>query len=129
VSEGLVPFISLKFDGLLTRESRPCRISAGRRGRIFALDSTDWSNGLRYHNFDTRTYSEFNARNCDTQIGARRNFRVNVDADARTRFDHLTSTEWLMAMTLPSGALCRASPTVGSPTRAIKTSTWSDGAA
>ena len=58
VSEGLVPFISSKIDGLLSHESRPCRISAGRRGRIFALDSSDWSNGLRYHNFDTRPDTE-----------------------------------------------------------------------
>jgi hypothetical protein len=59
VSEGLVPFISSKIEGLLTHESRPCRISAGRRGRMFALDSLDWSIGLRYHNFDTRPDTEF----------------------------------------------------------------------
>jgi len=49
-----------KIEGLLTHESRPGRISAGRRGQIFDLDCSDWSNGLRYHNFDTRPDTEFN---------------------------------------------------------------------
>ena len=60
VSSGLVRFISLKMQDLLTQESRPGQISAGRRGRISDLDSSDWSNGLRYHNFNTSPDTEFN---------------------------------------------------------------------
>jgi hypothetical protein len=59
VSGRLVSLISSKLEGLLTQESRPGRISAGRRGRIFDLDCSDWSNGLRHHNFDTRSDTEF----------------------------------------------------------------------
>jgi len=59
VSGRHVALISSKIEGLSTQESRPGRISAGRRGRIFDLDCSDWSNGLRYHSFDTRPDTEF----------------------------------------------------------------------
>jgi hypothetical protein len=47
----LETLISLIIEGLITQESRPGRISAGRLGRIFALDCSDWSNGLRHGGF------------------------------------------------------------------------------
>ena len=50
---------SLETEGLFTQESRPVRISAGRRVRMFDLECSDWSNGLRYHNFDTISDTEF----------------------------------------------------------------------
>ena len=61
VSGRHVSLISSEIEGLLTQESRPGQISAGRRCRIFDLDCSDWSNGLRYHNFDNRSDTEFKA--------------------------------------------------------------------
>jgi hypothetical protein len=43
----------LDIEGLFTQGSRPGRISGESVGWTFALDCSDWSNGLRYHFFDT----------------------------------------------------------------------------
>jgi len=34
-------------------------ISAGQRGQILEMDSSDWSNGIRYHILDTSPDTEF----------------------------------------------------------------------
>ena len=49
----------LEIDGPFTQGSRPGRISGESVGRIFDLDSCDWSNGLQYHIFDIRLDTEF----------------------------------------------------------------------
>jgi len=46
-------------EGLSTQGLRPGRSSRDLVVGIFALNSSDWSNALRYHNFDTRTDTEF----------------------------------------------------------------------
>jgi len=51
-------------DILENRGSINSEIAAGRRGRIFDLDCSDWSKGLRYHNFDTRPDTEFIVVEC-----------------------------------------------------------------
>jgi len=43
----------LEIEGLITRGSRPGRASGESVGGIFEMDSSDWTNGLRYHTFDT----------------------------------------------------------------------------
>ena len=49
----------LDIEGLFTQESQPGRSFGDSVDGIFALDSFDWSNGLRYHNFDTRSDAAF----------------------------------------------------------------------
>jgi hypothetical protein len=49
----------LEIEGLFTQGSRPGRTLAESVGGIFAMDSSDWSNGIRYHIFDTRPDTEF----------------------------------------------------------------------
>ena len=46
----------LGIEGLFNQGLRPVR----RVGRwVFEMHSSDWSNGIRYHVFDTRSDSEF----------------------------------------------------------------------
>ena len=35
-------------------------------GGIFEMDSSDWSNGIRYHTFSTRPDTEFNLTVCSS---------------------------------------------------------------
>ena len=51
----------LEIGGLLTQGSRPGRTVGESVGGIFEMDSSDWSNGIRYHTFDTRPDTEFNS--------------------------------------------------------------------
>jgi len=53
----------LEIDGLFTQGSRPGRTSGESVGGIFEMDSSDWSNGIRYHTFDARPDTEFNSTN------------------------------------------------------------------
>ena len=62
VSVGLTGQVHLLgIEGLFTQESRRGRSSGYLVGGIFALDGSDWSNALRYHNFDTKPDTEFKA--------------------------------------------------------------------
>ena len=56
---GTSPSDLLEIEGLVTQGSRPGRSAGYLVGGIFALDGSDWSNGLRYHNFDTKPDTEF----------------------------------------------------------------------
>jgi len=58
VSASLVTLISSKIEGLFTQESRPGRSAGYLVGGMFALDGFDWSNGIRYHIFDTKPDTE-----------------------------------------------------------------------
>ena len=49
----------LIIEGLFTQGSRPGRTVGGSVGEVFEMDSSDWSNGIRYHIFDTRPDTEF----------------------------------------------------------------------
>jgi len=60
---GTSPFDLLEIEGLVTQGPRPGRSAGYLVGGIFALDGHDWSNGLRYHNFDTKPDTEFKSRN------------------------------------------------------------------
>jgi len=51
----------LKIEGLFTQGSRPDRTVGESVGGILELDSSDWSNGIRYHIIDTRPDTEFKA--------------------------------------------------------------------
>ena len=57
---GTSPSDLLEIEGPVTQGSRPGRSAGYLVGGIFALDGSDWSNGLRYYNFDTRPDTEFN---------------------------------------------------------------------
>jgi len=50
----------LETEGLFTQGWRPGRTVGESVGGIFEMDSSDWSNGIRYHTFDTRPDTEFN---------------------------------------------------------------------
>ena len=53
----------LETEGLVTQRSRVGQSAGYLVGGIFALnDGSDWSNGLRYQNFDTKPDTEFNRR-------------------------------------------------------------------
>jgi len=58
---GTSPSDLLKIEGLVTQGSRLGRSAGHLVGRIVALDGSDWSNGLRYHNFDTKPDTGFKA--------------------------------------------------------------------
>jgi len=49
----------LEIEGLFTQGWRPGRTVGESVGGIFEMDSSDWSNGIRYHTFDTRPNTEF----------------------------------------------------------------------
>ena len=49
----------LETEGLFTQGKRPGRTAGERVGGIFEMDRSDWSNGIRYHTFDTRPDAEF----------------------------------------------------------------------
>ena len=49
----------LEFGGLFTQGSRPGRTVGESVGGILEMDSSDWSNGIRHHVFDTRSDTEF----------------------------------------------------------------------
>ena len=48
----------LEIDGLFTQGWRPGRTVGDSVGGIFEADSSDWSNGIRYHIFGTRPDTE-----------------------------------------------------------------------
>ena len=49
----------LEIEGLFTQGWRPGRTVGESVGGIFEMDGSDWSNGIRYHTFDTRPDTEF----------------------------------------------------------------------
>jgi len=49
----------LEIEGLFTQGWRPGRTVGESVGGMFKMDSYDWSNGIRYHTFDTRPDTEF----------------------------------------------------------------------
>jgi hypothetical protein len=53
------PSYLLEIEGLLTQGSRPGRTFGESMSENFELDSSGWSNGIRYHIFDTRPDTEF----------------------------------------------------------------------
>jgi hypothetical protein len=53
----------LEIEGLFTQAWRPGRTVGESVGGICEMDSSDWSNGIRYHTFDTRPVTEFQAIN------------------------------------------------------------------
>jgi len=59
VGDTIVPD-PLETEGLLTQGLRGGRTVGEPVGGILELDSSDWSNGIRYHIFDTRPDSGFN---------------------------------------------------------------------
>ena len=59
---GTCPSYLLEIDGLLTQGWRPGRTFGESVGGILEMDSSDWSNGIRHHVFDTRPDTEFNDR-------------------------------------------------------------------
>jgi len=52
----------LEIDGLFTQGPRPGRTFGESVGGILEMDSSDWSNRIRYHTFDTRSDAEFEMR-------------------------------------------------------------------
>jgi len=52
----------LEIEGLFTHGSRPGRTVGESVGGIFQVDISDWSNGIRYHIFDTRPDIEFKGK-------------------------------------------------------------------
>jgi len=50
----------LEIEGLFTQGLRPGRTVGESVGGILEIDSSDWSNGIRYHIIDTRPDTEFN---------------------------------------------------------------------
>ena len=50
----------LEIEGLFTQGWRPGWTVGESVGGIFEVESSDWSNGIRYHTFDTRPDTEFN---------------------------------------------------------------------
>jgi hypothetical protein len=50
----------LEIQGLFTQGSRPGRTLGESVGGISEMESSDWSNGIRYHTFDARSNTEFN---------------------------------------------------------------------
>ena len=53
------PSYLLETEGLFTQGSRPGRTVGESVGGILEMYSSDWSNGIRYHVFDTRPDTEF----------------------------------------------------------------------
>jgi hypothetical protein len=49
----------LEIEGLFTQGSQPGRTIGESVGVILEMDSSDWSNGIRYHIIDTRPDTEF----------------------------------------------------------------------
>jgi hypothetical protein len=49
----------LEIKGLFTEGSQPGLTVSESVGGISKMDSSDWSNGIRYHIFDTRPDTEF----------------------------------------------------------------------
>jgi hypothetical protein len=56
---GTGPSDLLEIEGLLTQGLRPGRTDGQPVGGIFKTDSSDWSNGIRYHIFDTIPNTKF----------------------------------------------------------------------
>jgi len=54
------PVYLLEIEGLLTQRSRPGETFGESVGGILEMDSADWSNGIRYHSFDSGPDTEFN---------------------------------------------------------------------
>jgi hypothetical protein len=49
----------IEIEGPFTQESRPGRTFGESVGATLKMDNSDWSNGIRYHIFDTRSDTEF----------------------------------------------------------------------
>jgi hypothetical protein len=49
----------LEIEGLLTQGSRPGRTFGESVGEVIEMGSSDWSNGIRNHIFDTSSNTEF----------------------------------------------------------------------
>jgi hypothetical protein len=60
----------LGIEGLFTQGSRPSRTFGDSVGGLFEKDNSDWSNGQRYHNSNTRHDIEFKSKH-STDIAAR----------------------------------------------------------
>jgi len=58
VSEGLVPLISSKSRVCLLKDHGPVGLSMSRSVELSNW-TADWSNGIRYHVFDTRSDTKF----------------------------------------------------------------------
>jgi hypothetical protein len=56
----------LETEGLLSQPSRRSRTVGEPVGGILEMDSSDWSNGIRYHIFDTRPDTEFKVEGSGT---------------------------------------------------------------
>ena len=50
----------LEIEGLLTQGLRPGRTLGESVDGTSEMDSSGWSNGIRYHMFDTRPNTDFN---------------------------------------------------------------------
>jgi len=61
----------LEIEGLFTQGSRPGRTVGEWVGGIIEMDSSDWSNGIRYHTFETRSDTEFKELMWPGPTGAR----------------------------------------------------------
>ena len=61
----------LEIEGLFTQGCRPGRTVGESVGGIFGMDSSDWSNGIRYHTFDTRPDTEFKPQSQVTRVTSR----------------------------------------------------------
>jgi len=85
VSEGIVFFIPSKSGVYLLKNRKP----VGLVGGIFALDGSDWPNGLRYHNFDTKPDTEFKQHPMTCWL-------ADVHAHA-TATAHATGQAWRMS--------------------------------
>jgi hypothetical protein len=51
--------LSPRFEGLFTQGWQPGRTVGESVGEILGMDSSDWSNGIRYHTIDIRPDNEF----------------------------------------------------------------------
>ena len=67
--ERTCPFYLLEIEGLLTEGSRPGRTFGESVGGILEMDSCDWSSGIRYHVFDSRSDTEFKVLGVGTSSG------------------------------------------------------------
>jgi len=63
------PSYLLEIEGLFTRGSRPGRTVGESVGGILEMDSSDWSNGIRYHTFGTRPDTGFKKCGLNVCVG------------------------------------------------------------
>ena len=67
----------LEIEGLVTQGSRPGRTVGESVGGILETDSSDWSNGIRYHIFVTRSDTEFKKLSCKSVASLGRAVQVD----------------------------------------------------